>query len=579
MAYDGLIVKSIVYELNKNIIDGKINKIFEPNKNEILLGIYANGKNYAINICIDSSNYRLHLTTHSKPNPINAPNFCMLLRKYLIGMKIKSIYTTGLERCVTFILEGYNEMNDLITRKLIVELMGKHSNIILLNDKDIIIDSLRHLDTSFNSNRNIAPACPYCEPPDTKHDFLKLQNFEEFYNILTKSSSTDNLSKCISSTFTGISKNFIDYIIKTKLENNPSFDKQNIEKIYNYIKTIVDNYATDKISCTNFSSNNKSDYVLCFEEKSTPLSINFFIDDFYHEKELDDTLVNYKNSLLRLILNNLNKYKKKLISLDSKIKECSNMDTYKLYGELIIANLYKIPNDNISSIELENYYDNNTLITIPLDKSKNPNLNAKNYYKKYNKLKSTLEYATDQKKEVLKELNYIESIIYELETANTIEDLDEIYSEISNTILAKDRYYNAKKVQVKKKINKKKLKDTTWVPIEYNVDGFSVFVGKNNKQNDYLTCKLAKQNDLWFHTKDIHGSHVILKTQNQEVPIEVIIKCASIAAFYSNAKSSSNVPVDYTFIKNVKKPHGAKPGMVIYTSNSTVNVNPKNILE
>ena len=343
------------------------------------------------------------------------------------------------------------------------------------------------------------------------------------------------------------------------------------------LKNFLDNINTDKISCVNCNINNKHDYSLDFIPKDNPLAINFFIYDFYHIKEQQDTLVNYKNTLLRLILNNLNKYKKKLQQIDDKIKECSKMETFRLYGELITANLYKIPDSNLSCVELENYYDNNNLITIPLDKSKTPHTNAKQYFKKYNKLKATLEFVTKQKSEVLSELKYIESIVYELESSKTLADLDEIYLEISETILAKDRSYNAKKVNVKKKVNKKKVKDTTWVPVEYIVDGFSVFVGKNNKQNDYLTTKLAKANDLWFHTQDIHGSHVILKTQNEEVPFEVIEKCASIAAYYSKAKSSSNVPVDYTFIKNVKKPNGAKPGMVIYTGQKTLYVDPKNI--
>ena len=574
MAFDGLITKSIITELRNSIVNGKINKVFEPNNNEIILGIYSSGKNYALDICIASGNYRINLTTHSKPNPLNAPNFCMLLRKYLIGMKIKEIENPDLERLVIITFEGYNELNDLTTRKLIIELMGKHSNIILVNENNVIIDSLRHLDSSSNSIRTILPAHPYILPSSNKISFTDVSSFDEFYNSINNENiSINNISKIISDTYTGISKNSIEFIIN-KL-NLDVISKESLKEIYNYLKKIINNINSDNVSAVLFNyESSKKDYSIDLINKENNLSINFFIDDFYYIKEEEDTLINYKNTLLRLILNNLNKYKKKLVQINEKIIECKNMDKYKLYGELITANLYKIPNSNLEFIELENYYDNNNLIKIPLDKSKTPHVNASIYFKKYNKLKNALEFATEQKKLTLLELNYIESIIYELENSKKIEELDEIYQEISETILVKDRSYNAKKVNIKKKQNKKKIKDTTWVPIEYSIDGYQVLIGKNNKQNDYLTTKLAKSYDIWFHTQDIHGSHVILRTNNESIPIEIIEKCASLAAYYSKAKSSSNVPVDYTFVKNVKKPNNSKPGMVIYTGQKTLYVNP-----
>ena len=226
MAFDGIVTKSIVSELNKFILDGKINKVFEPNKNEIILGIYNKGKNYALNCTISVDNYRINLTTNSKPNPLNAPNFCMLLRKHIIGGKIKNISTPGLERIVVLDLECYNELNDLITKKLVIELMGKHSNIILLNDKNIIIDSLRHLDSSSNSLRDILPAHPYEFPEVSKKDFTQISNFDEFYS-LTK--DLDDLDNGISNTFNGISKLFIQSVLEeNQLENIPNKDNLKI---------------------------------------------------------------------------------------------------------------------------------------------------------------------------------------------------------------------------------------------------------------------------------------------------------------------------------------------------------------
>lgn len=302
---------------------------------------------------------------------------------------------------------------------------------------------------------------------------------------------------------------------------------------------------------------------------------NFFLDDFYKQREDNEILTNYKNNLLKLVLSALKKITKKVNNINLKLKECENMDTYRIYGELITSNLYRINNSiNVSSICLENYYDNNNIVEIPLDKSISPSYNAKKYFKKYNKLKSTLEIVSKQKLEANCELDYLESIIYELEGATSISELEEIDIEISENVLFKN---NIKNSCIKKnKVNKRKVHDE-YQPITYNVDGFTLYVGKNNKQNDYITTKLGKNEDLWFHTKDIRGSHCLLKCNGTTVKEHTIVSCAEITAFHSKAKLSSNVPIDYCFIKNVKKPSGSKPGMVIYTNNKTLYVNPKEI--
>lgn len=564
MAFDGIITKQIVLELNNSIVGGKINKVFEPNKNEIILGIYCNGKNYLLNISISSSNYRLNLTTNSKPNPINAPNFCMLLRKYLIGSKITNIYSNSLERIVFIELEGFNELNDIVTKKLVIELMGKHSNIILLNNNGFIIDSLRHLDSSSNSYRDILPAREYVLPPSDKLDFNKI-TLDDFI-------IDGKISDYISSKYNGISKVFVLNILDELNISDENYTNQDVEKIYNYIKSILNNLGTNNI--TTVDSNN-NDYTIKLMKHEDILQTNFFLDDFYKVKEDNEIVMNYKNNLLRLVLSALKKITKKVNNINLKLKECESMDTYRIYGELITSNLYRIDNSiNVSSILLENYYDNNNLIEIPLDKSISPSYNAKKFFKKYNKLKSTLQIVSEQKFEAQNELNYLESIIYELENANNISELEEIDNEISENVLFKN---NQKNSNVKKnKVNKRKVHNE-YEPITYNVDGYTLYVGKNNKQNDYITTKLGKNEDIWFHTKDIRGSHVLLKSNGSKPNEHTIVTCAEIAAFYSKAKLSSNVPVDYCFIKNVKKPSGSKPGMVIYNNNKTINVNPRQI--
>lgn len=569
MAFDGITTKSISYELQHSILGGKINKIFEPNKNEVLLSIYANGKNYALNICIDSNLYRIHLTTNAKPNPLNAPNFCMLLRKHLIGYKIKSISSNdNLERIIKIELEGYNELNDLTTKYLIVELMGKHSNIILLNDKFFIIDSLRHLDTLSNSYRDILPAHEYSYPENNKNNFYTIKSAEEFCNLVLTNNVT-NLTNFLVGYFTGFSKPFIKNIILKQNISNTEFSKGDILNIYEYLSKILNNLDSNEISLIKYSNEKgKLDYVIDLVPKSSYLDINFYIDDFYYNKETNNNYVSYRNNLLKLISHILKKYSLRLESINKKLKECENKDLYKLYGELITANLYKFSKDfNSDKVELENYYDNNSILTIPLDNTISIANNAKKYFRKYNKLKNALEIVTLQKKETEEELQYIESIIYELEYTKDIQEINEIYNEISENPIFKDYIQSNNKTSSKKEANISS-------PREYHIDGYTVLVGKNNKQNDYLTTKLASPNDIWFHTKDIHGSHVILKNPSENVSNDTLIKCAKLAAYYSKGRLSSNVPVDYCFVKYVKKPNGSKPGMVIYANNKTLNVTP-----
>lgn len=567
MAFDGIVTKAVSYELQTVLIDGKINKIFEPNKNEIILGIYAGGKNYALNICIDSNLYRIHLTTNSKANPLNAPNFCMLLRKHINGYKIKEIYSTpDLERIITIKLEGYNELNDLTIKYLIVELMGKHSNIILLNDKFFIIDSLRHLDVTSNSYRDILPAHEYIYPTNSKTNFYEITSSENLYNLILEANTS--LSKFFTNKFTGFSNPFIKNVLKKLNINNQNFSKEDIDILFNYLCNILNNLDTNNITTVSYTNEKgKKDYVIDYVQKEDNLEINFFIDDFYYQKENSDNFSAYRNNLLKLISHVLKKYSYRLENINSKLKECANKDLYKLYGELITANLYKLKEVTSDKITLENYYENFQPIEIPIDTTTTYSNNAKRYFKKYNKLKNALEVVTLQKKETEIELQYIESIIYELDSAKTLEEVDEIYNELSDSVIFKDY------IQTNKNKNNKKA-NTSSSPREFTVDGYTVLVGKNNKQNDYLTTKIADKDDIWFHTKDIHGSHVILRNPNSKVSIETLEKCAKLAAYYSKARLSTNVPVDYCQVKFVRKPNGSKPGMVIYTNNKTLYVNP-----
>lgn len=586
MAFDGIVTKSITKEL-KNIIGYKIDKVYEPDKNTVTLGLYGKSSNLMLLICISSNNCRISLTSHPQKNPSTAPNFCMLLRKYLIGLKIKNIYTIDLERIVFIDLENNENPNKPICRKLIIELMGKHSNIILTDSNNIIIDSMRHTSTLENSNRDIYPTARYIFPESTKYSFLELNTFDDFYNaiepklieyISENSLNIENLNvsnfmidKIISNTFNGISLSFIQNIL-SKL-NIKEISKNNLELIYNKINEILSSSFLDI-----FLAENQKDYYLYTSniENESPFNLNYKIDDFYFEKETSELFKNYRNSILHLILATLKKYEKRLENIDNKLSECNNMDKFRLYGELITSNLYRIPNRNVNSIEVENYYDNNSPITIPLDQKYLPSYNAKRYFKKYNKLKNALAIVNVQKDETIRDIDYIESVIYELDNAKSIDDLEAIYDEISENILFSDKLKvksSSKKASNKKAKPMTKNKLTSFNPLKYVIDGYTVLVGRNNKENDYLTCKFANKNDIWFHTKDIHGSHVILKTNpNEIVPDDVLFEVAKLAAKHSKAKNSSHIPVDFCKVSFVKKPSGSKPGYVIYSNNKTLYV-------
>lgn len=566
MAFDGIVTQAITHELKNDLIGGKIDKIHQPDKNTILLGIYSNSIHYALNICIDAHNCRINLTTNSKENPLVAPNFCMLLRKHLIGGKISTIEMYGLERLVKINIETINEFNEIEIKSLIIELMGKHSNIILINAKNIIIDSLRHIWATDTIYRDILPSRTYSFPTSEKLDYTKISNiysiFQDNLNL-----SVEEFSKLFANTFNGFSLSFI----KSALEkcNITTINKENLLKLQKYINNILT--FPNNLYFTEVYKNNKlSDFTLSLGNNVTveKFYLNKFIDNFYFSRETEETFNNCKNNALKLVTDSQKKLLNRLNSINTKLKDCEERDKYRLYGELITSNLYKLTNTHTDYIELENYYDNNNLIKIPLNKKYSPNINAKHYFKKYNKLKNALQIVSVQKAETENELNYIDSIIFEIELASSTKEIQEILDEISENLI-KNKVSQKKK---NTKNSKKKKQEKQYSPLHFNIDNFDVYVGKNNKENDWLTFTFANKNDIWLHTKDIQGSHVILKNSGQNVSNDTLVKCAKLAVEHSKAKLSSNVPVDYCKVQYVKKPNSAKPGMVIFTNNKTISV-------
>ena len=559
MAFDGIVTKGIVTELNNELKGAKVNKVFGPNKNEIVLDLYSkDGRKYNLLISVLPEGCRLHLTTHLKSNPSNPFNFCMLLRKYLIGSKILEVSNYDLERTIEIKFEARNELNDLVKRRLYVEIMNRQSNIVLTNENNIIIDCLKH----FDGERPRLPASPFTFTPILKSSFIELETSSDFFELVSNNPE-EKLSSKLPDIFIGFSKNLVLKALEILNIDDNEFTLDDLEKLYNYFKSLINNFEINHVKADIIGK----DYTLINSEKTeNKLEINNFLDDFYFEKEQKNLFNNSKNNLLKIISNALKKVYKKLENINQKLKECENMEKYRLYGELLTANLYKFNGEeNIPEVEVLNYYTNEN-IKIKLDTKYNVSKNVERFYKKYNKLKNTLEIVSEQKKDAEREINYIESIIYSLESARTMEEISQIYNEISENFGNKSLNSDGSNNRNVKKNEELKIQ-------EYNIKGYKIFVGKNNSQNDYLTFSLGSREDLWFHAQKIHGSHVILKTNGQEdVPEDVIFEAAKLAKENSKGKNSSVVPVDYCRLKFVKRAQNKKLGMVNYTNFNTILV-------
>ena len=411
-------------ELKQNLIGAKVNKIFEPTNKDIIFNVYSNAKNYAIHFCLDSKNCRINLTTKDKANPIVAPSFCMLLRKYLTGAKLIEINTFNLERVCEFIFETKNELQDISIKKVIVEIMGSHSNFILANENNGIIDSLKHVNSE---EHEIMPARKYTLPINAKNNFLKLESFNEFMKELNYTSEI-SIDKQISDNFVGISRSFINYILSKLKIRSTNLSNNEIEQLYNYLKEITKNFNVLHLAQFENDFFPEVDSI-----KTENLYNNFFLDDFYFNKETEEKFLQKRNNLLTYLSQALKKYTKRLENISKKLEECNNMEKYRIYGELVTANLYRLKNENFEKITVQNYYDNNKDITIPLDKKYTISKNASLFFKKYNKLKNTLNIVSKQKKETELELEYIESILFSIDNSKNYEDLIEIENEINES--------------------------------------------------------------------------------------------------------------------------------------------------
>lgn len=573
MPFDGIVTSSITYGLSQKLTGGRIEKIYQPDADELILFIHSGRSNYKLLISSGSSHPRLHLVTTNKSNPQNPMAFCMLLRKHIQSGRIVSIMQRESERIVEISIESFNEMGFSVSKKLLIEIMGKHSNIILIdNDTNKIIDSIKRIHSDVNRYRQVLPGFQYVYPPlqgKVSYFNLTLSGFNQlFINTTTKSMVFDeafnpeSAGKTLVSAIQGISP-----VIARDLCNKSS----SIKELFDYLMAFIEKIGLGAFSPHVYlnSSGAPVDFY-CFElTEASAFYQSMAFDDiqqaaeyFYANRDSSNKMKQKSMDLIRALGLNLEKLYLKKQKLSSDLLEAEGSEIYKLFGELITANMYAIK-PKAAEISVTNYY-NDEMVMIVLDPRLSASQNAQRYFKKYAKSKTAILEKTIQLEEADKDIRYLESVLAHVENADSYEDIEEIRQEVI------DGGY------MKKRKNAYKVSKSKPAPYTYlSRDGFKILVGRNNKENDVLTFKTAGNKDIWLHTKDIPGSHVIILTEGRDIPDTTLKEAASIAAYYSKARLSENVAVDYTQVRHVKKPAGAKPGMVIFVHNKTLFVNPK----
>ncbi|MBS5334719.1 MAG: NFACT family protein [Firmicutes bacterium] len=572
MAFDGIVTMAAVCEMRPKLIMGKIDKIYQPESEELVFHIHTKQGNLKLYASVNPGAARIHFIRSQLQNPPAPLPFCMLLRKHIQGARITDITQTGSERIIEISLETLNELGFTVSKKLIFEIMGKHSNIILLDiASGKIIDSIKHVSIDVNRVRQLLPGIIYQYPP--KQDKIPFKELLGDISAEQNYISANGLSpdaSVIQKTIGGISPSFAEEMALSN--NSVEFLKNTCKKIYlSEASPVV--YTDDKGIPREFHVTTLSEY----EDVCTAIpfdSLSECMEYYYNNKQSTNRIKQKSSDLLRTVSAQLDKLRLKEQRLKEDLLKAENSENLRLYGELLTANIHKIK-PGAKSATVTNYYDG-TAIDIPLNPTVSPAKNAQRYFKKYGKAKTAVKEKQLQLSANDNDINYLESVISYLENARDISEIDALRRELEETGYIRKR-------KIPGGFKEKKIKSD---PYKYSIgDAFEILVGKNNKENDFLTFKTASSRDIWFHTKDIPGSHVILRaSQNsgtntlppfEELPDEVIYAAASIAAYHSKGRKSENVPVDYVPVKYVKKPAGAKPGMVIFTNNRTVWVNPK----
>jgi predicted ribosome quality control (RQC) complex YloA/Tae2 family protein len=573
MALDGIVISNIVYELKNTLLGGRVNKIAQPEKDELLITIKGPDRgSYKLFLSAGAGMPLIYLTEKTKASPLTAPNFCMLLRKHLNNSKILDISQPGLERIVSIKLEHMDELGDLKIKYLIIELMGKHSNIIFCDDTMTIIDSIKRVNQFMSSIREVLPGREYFIPETTKKlDPLNINYSLFLSNILAM---PQPIGKAIYKGITGISP-----LIANEICYRASIDAGESTSILNedtgfhlyrnfdrLIQNVKDNEFSPHIIIgergpVEFSSIPLKSYLKTGYEIKNFSTASAMLESYYARKNAASRMHQKSADLRKLVANAIERSSKKYDLQLKQLEDTEKKDKYKVYGELITSFGYGLE-PNSKELIAENYHNNNEEIRIPLDPTMTPMENAKKYFERYNKLKRTFEALSSLIQETKDEINHLESIQSSLEIARDEDDLAELKHE-----LMEYGYIKRKVNSGKTKTRDKSRKSSKSKPFHYiSSDGYHMYVGKNNYQNEDLTFKLADGGDWWFHAKNIPGSHVIVKTGQDDLADKTFEEATRLAAYYSKGKDADKVEIDYTQRKNIKKPSGSKPGFVIYNT-------------
>ena len=571
MAFDGITIHALIYELNNTILGGRIDKIAQPEKDEILLTIKSPKGSYRLMLSVNASLPLAYLISSNKQSPLTAPNFCMLLRKHINNGRIISVSQPGLERIINITIEHLDEMGDMCTKHLMVELMGKHSNIIFTDDNNKIIDSIKRINASVSSVREVLPGYDYFIPNTSDKIDVLTASDEAIAEKL--STSCTNLSKAIYTSFTGISPEVAEEICfiaeidsgrpVSSLSQNELIHISHIISVF--FEDVKDNDFSPAIVYENSSPTHfavLSTGIYNNLRKENFESVSRLLETFYMVKDKSDRIRQRSTDLRQIVTSSLARNYKKYDLQLKQLEDTKKREKYKVYGELLNVYGYNITEGN-KEVEVLNYYTNEN-ITIPLEPELSALENSKKYFARYTKLKRTYEALSELIKSTKSEIEHLESINTSLDLATDYETLTQIKEELIE-------YGFIKKNPAKR--NKKSV--TKSKPYHYiSSDGFHIYVGKNNLQNEELTFKLATGNDWWFHAKDMPGSHVIVKTDNMELPDKTFEEAAALAAYYSKGREYEKVEVDYIEKKHLKRVAGAAPGFVIYHTNFSMNISP-----
>ncbi|GGG13026.1 Rqc2 family fibronectin-binding protein [Paenibacillus abyssi] len=567
MALDGIVTGAIAQELQA-CTGARIHKIHQPSPHDLVLQIRGNGVQGKLLISANPTYPRVHWTQQSFVNPLEAPMFCMLLRKYCEGGVIEEVKQVGRERILHLNIRRRDELGDVSLRTIIVELMGRHSNIILLDpETQTIHDGIHHVTPSISSYRVVMPGSRYVSPPDqAKADPLSVTSIETFNSILSNTDSDAPMDKRLVEAFSGLSPLIArELVFRSHSQDNRSDGADAIWPSFDRLMTDVRQARYQPVIALN--KDGKAFFSVTplthISEEQEPFdTISECLESFYGEKAERDTVKQRVSDLLRFLQNEKNKNAKKLDKLAETIEEAKDAEKYRVLGELLTAYMHQIEK-GADNIEVINYYDEEQQsVTIPLDPQLTPSENAQRFFKRYAKSKNSLAAVTEQIAMTHDEIRYLESLLQQLESA-ALNDVEEIRDELVEQGYLKARH---RKGQKKKKQAKPSLLFYT------SSENVTIIVGKNNTQNEYLTNRLAAPSDTWLHTKDIPGSHVVIRGGQFGDP--TLEEAAMLAAHYSQARSSSQVPVDYTLIRHVRKPNGAKPGFVIYDHQKTLFITP-----